>query len=82
LVVIVLVAMAFLICRIPHFWLIVLAAIMLATAIDSPVTRMRQRGISRPLGVLAIFTLLIGFLTAALLVLAPGGGRRCPSAGA
>jgi predicted PurR-regulated permease PerM len=71
LAVIVLVAAAYLLFHIPRFWLIVLAAIVLATAIDGPVTWMRQRGMPRPLGVLAIYALLIGLLTAALLALAP-----------
>lgn len=71
LAVIALVVVAFLLLRIPRFWLIVLTAIVLATAIDGPVTSMRLRGIPRLLGVLAIYTLLIGFLAAALLALAP-----------
>ena len=64
-------AVAYLFTRIPRFWLIVLAAIVLATAIDGPVTSLHQRGVPRPLGVLAIYMLLIGFLMAALLALAP-----------
>jgi predicted PurR-regulated permease PerM len=71
LAVVALVAVAYLLFRIPRFWLIVLAAIVLATAIDGPVTSMRQRGIARPLGVLAIYALLIVFLMTALLALAP-----------
>jgi len=71
LAVIVLVAVAYLLFRIPHFWLIVLTALVLATAIDSPVTWLRQRGIPRPLGVLAVYVLLIGVLMTALLALAP-----------
>jgi predicted PurR-regulated permease PerM len=71
LAVVALVLVAYLLFRIPRFWLIVLAAIVLATAIDGPVTWMRQRGIARPLGVLAIYALLIVFLMTALLALAP-----------
>lgn len=69
--VIALVAIAVLLFRIPRFWLIVLVAIVLATAIDGPVTSMRQHGIPRALGVLAIYALLIVLLMAALLALAP-----------
>jgi predicted PurR-regulated permease PerM len=71
LTVIVLVTVVYLLFHIPHFWLIVLVAIVLATAIDGPVTWMLQRGIPRPLGVLAIYALLIAFLLTALLALAP-----------
>jgi predicted PurR-regulated permease PerM len=71
LAVIALVATAYLFVYIPHFFLIVLVAAVLAIAIDDPVTSMRQRGIPRPLGVLAIYALLIVFLMVALLALAP-----------
>jgi predicted PurR-regulated permease PerM len=71
LAIIALVATAYLLFRIPHFLLIVLVATVLAIAIDDPVASMRQRGIPRPLGVLAIYALLIVFLMAALLALAP-----------
>jgi hypothetical protein len=76
LAIIALVAVAFLLFRIPRFWLTVLA-----TAIDGPVTWMRQRGVARPLGVPAISMLLISFLMATLLALAPveaGDARAQP----
>jgi predicted PurR-regulated permease PerM len=66
-----LVTVAYLLSRIPRFWLIVLVAIVLATAIDGPVTWMRRHGIPRLPGVLVIYVLLIGVLLAALLALAP-----------
>jgi predicted PurR-regulated permease PerM len=62
---------AYLIFRIPHFWLIVLAAVVLATAIDKPVSAMQARGIPRGLGILLIYVVLVGFLMAAVGALAP-----------
>jgi predicted PurR-regulated permease PerM len=71
LLVIALVGAAYLLFRIPRFWLIVLAAVVLATAIDKPVAAMARRGLPRPLGILAIYVLLIACLAAAFLALAP-----------
>lgn len=71
LLVIGLVGAAYLLFRIPRFWLIVLAAIVLATAIDKPVAAMARRGVPRALGILAIYVLLLAFLAAAFLALAP-----------
>lgn len=62
---------AYLLFRIPRFWLIVLSAIVLATAIDKPVAAMARRGLPRALGILAIYALLIALLAGALLALAP-----------
>jgi predicted PurR-regulated permease PerM len=67
----VLVTVAYLLSRIPRFGLIVLAAIVLATAIDGPVTAMHRHGIPRLVGVLAIYVLLVAALLTALLALAP-----------
>ena len=64
-------AVSYLLFRIPRFWLVVLAATVLATAIDGPVTALHRRGIPRSLGILAMYALLIGFLTVAFLALVP-----------
>jgi predicted PurR-regulated permease PerM len=66
-----LVVAAYLIFRIPHFWMIVLSAVVLATAIDKPVSAMRARGIPRGIGILLIYIVLVGFLVAAIGALAP-----------
>ena len=71
LAVIALVAAAYLLFRIPHFWLIVVAAVVLATAIDRPVAAMQRRGVPRPLGILVLYILLLIFLALAVLALAP-----------
>jgi predicted PurR-regulated permease PerM len=71
LTVIALVIAAYLIFRIPHFWLIVLSAVVLATAIDKPVSAMRARGIPRGIGILLIYVVLVGFLVVAIGALAP-----------
>lgn len=66
-----LVAVAYLVFRIPHFWLIVLAAIILATAVDRPVSALQRHGLPRGLGILLIYVVLVGFLVVALGALAP-----------
>jgi predicted PurR-regulated permease PerM len=71
LLVIGLVVVAYLLFRIPHFWLIVIAALVLATAIDKPVSAMQARGLPRGLGILLIYVLLIVLLASALAALAP-----------
>jgi predicted PurR-regulated permease PerM len=71
LLVIGLVLAAYLLLRIPHFWLIVLSALVLATAIDRPVAAMQARGVPRALGILLIYIVLIGFLAGAVLALTP-----------
>jgi predicted PurR-regulated permease PerM len=71
LVMIALVAGAYLLFRLPHVWLIILSAVVLATAIDKPVTALSERGLPRPLGILLLFTLLLGLLVLAVLALAP-----------
>ncbi len=69
--VVALVVIAVLLIRIPHFWLIVLSATVLATAIDKPVTALQQRGVPRALGILLIYVLLLGFLAVAIAALTP-----------
>jgi predicted PurR-regulated permease PerM len=71
LVVVGVVAAAYLLFRLPHFWLIVLAATILATAVDKPVAALARRGVPRALGILLLYVLLIGLGAAALLALAP-----------
>lgn len=71
LLVIALVAGAYLLFRIPHFWLIFLTAIVLATAVDLPVTAMQRRGLPRAFGILLIYIVLVAFVGIALAALAP-----------
>ncbi|MFT4040974.1 MAG: AI-2E family transporter, partial [Thermomicrobiales bacterium] len=71
LVVIALVALTYLFFRIPHFWLIVLTAVVLATAIDRPVAAMQARGVPRALSILLIYVVLILLMVAAVAALAP-----------
>ena len=71
LAIIALAAGAYLLFRIPHFWLIVLSAIVLATAIDRPVTALQQRGVPRPLGILLLYSLLLALLGVAIFALVP-----------
>ena len=69
--IIALAAASYLLFRIPHFWLIVLAAVVLATAVDKPVAALQRRGLPRPLGIVLIYAVLAGLLMAAVLALAP-----------
>lgn len=69
--IIALVALAYLLFRIPHFWLLVLTAVVLATAMDKPVSAMQARGVPRALSILVIYILLIGLMTVAIAALAP-----------
>lgn len=69
--IIALVALTYLFFRIPHFWLLVLTALVLATAIDKPVSAMQARGVPRGLSILAIYILLISLMAVAVAALAP-----------
>lgn len=69
--IIALVAMTYLLFRIPHFWLLVLTAVVLATAMDKPVSALRARGVPRGISILMIYILLIGLMTIAVAALAP-----------
>jgi predicted PurR-regulated permease PerM len=69
--IIALVAMTYLFFRIPHFWLLVLTAVVLATAMDKPVTAMRARGLPRGISILLIYIVLIGLMVIAIAALAP-----------
>lgn len=69
--IIVLVALTYLLFRIPHFWLLVLTAVVLATAMDKPVSAMQARGLPRGISILVIYILLIGLMTIAIAALAP-----------
>ncbi|MFN8593624.1 MAG: AI-2E family transporter [Thermomicrobiales bacterium] len=71
LLIIALVAGVYLLFRIPRFWLIVLAAVVLATALDKPVAAMQARGVPRALGILLIYVVLIVFLVGAIAALGP-----------
>jgi predicted PurR-regulated permease PerM len=71
LIVIGLVVGAYFLFRLPHFWLIVLSAAVIATALDKPVTAMQQRGLPRALGILLIDVVIVGLLVLAVLALAP-----------
>lgn len=62
---------AYLLFRIPTFWLIVLTAIVLATAVDRPVAAMHARGVPRAMGILLIYIVLVALLIAAIGALAP-----------
>lgn len=70
-VIIALVALTYLLFRIPHFWLLVLTAVVLATAMDKPVSAMQARGLPRALSILLIYILLIGMMVIAIAALAP-----------
>lgn len=69
--IIALVALAYLLFRIPHFWLLVLTAVVLATAMDKPVSALQGRGVPRGLSILLIYVLLIGLMVTAIAALAP-----------
>ena len=69
--IIALVALTYLLFRIPHFWLLVLTAVVLATAMDKPVSAMHARGVPRALSILVIYILLIGLMVVAIAALAP-----------
>jgi len=57
--------------RLSHLLLIILFAVLLATAIDAPVTWLQRRGIPRPLGILLHDLLLVALLAVVVLVLVP-----------
>lgn len=69
--IIALVALTYLLFRIPHFWLLVLTAVVLATAMDKPVSAMQARGLPRGISILVIYILLIGLMVIAIAALAP-----------
>ena len=69
--IIALVALTYLLFRIPHFWLLVLTAVVLATAMDKPVSAMQARGLPRGISILLIYILLIGLMVIAIAALAP-----------
>jgi predicted PurR-regulated permease PerM len=69
--VVALVIIAVLLVRIPHFWLIVLSAFVLATAIDKPVSALQARGVPRAFGILAVYIVLLLFFAGAVAALAP-----------
>jgi predicted PurR-regulated permease PerM len=69
--IIALVALTYLFFRIPHFWLLVLTAVVLATAMDKPVSAIQARGLPRGISILFIYILLIGLMVIAVAALAP-----------
>jgi predicted PurR-regulated permease PerM len=69
--IIALVAMTYLFFRIPHFWLLVLTAVVLATAMDKPVSALQARGWPRGISIMLIYILLIGLMVIAIAALAP-----------
>src|SRR3954452_22249896 len=69
--VVALVVLAVLLIRIPHFWLIVLSAFVLATAIDKPVTALQVRGVPRAIGILVVYIILLCFFAGAIAALTP-----------
>lgn len=71
LAVVALVTATYLLFRLPNFWLIALSAVVLATAVDKPVTAMQARGLPRSLGILLIYLIILALLGAAIGALAP-----------
>jgi predicted PurR-regulated permease PerM len=69
--IIALVALTYLLFRIPHFWLLVLTAVVLATAIDKPVSALHTRGVPRAISIMLIYILLVGLMVIAIAALAP-----------
>lgn len=65
------VASVWLAARLTDFLLVVFLGILLATAIDQPVSWLQRHRIPRPAGVAAIFVLLIGLLGLVVLALIP-----------
>jgi predicted PurR-regulated permease PerM len=65
------IALAWLAIRLSHFLLVILFAILLATAIDEPVTWLQERGVPRPLGILLHYIALLILFGIAILVLIP-----------
>lgn len=57
--------------RLSHLLLILLFAVLLATAIDAPVSWLQKRGVPRPLGILLHYLLLVALLGVVVLVLIP-----------
>jgi predicted PurR-regulated permease PerM len=69
--IIALVALTYLLFRIPHFWLLVMTAVVLATAMDKPVSALQARGVPRGISILLFYILLIGLMAIAIAALAP-----------
>lgn len=65
------VATVWLAARLTDFLLVVFFGILLATAIDQPVSWLQRHRIPRPAGVTVIFALLIGLLGLVVLALIP-----------
>jgi predicted PurR-regulated permease PerM len=57
--------------RLSHFLLVILFAILLATAIDEPVSWLQRHGIPRPIGILLHYIALMAMFGLAILVLIP-----------
>jgi len=57
--------------RLSHLLLILLFAVLLATAIDAPVSWLQRRGVPRPFGILLHYLLLLALLGVVVLVLIP-----------
>jgi predicted PurR-regulated permease PerM len=73
--IIALVAMTYLLFRIPHFWLLVVTAVVLATAMDKPVTTAQKHGVPRALSILLIYILLIALMVVAIAPIVAGDAR-------
>ncbi|MGI9252673.1 MAG: AI-2E family transporter, partial [Thermomicrobiales bacterium] len=57
--------------RLSHILLVILFAVLLATAIDEPVTWLQEHGIPRPLGILLHYIALLILFAIAIVVLIP-----------
>lgn len=65
------VAAVWLAARLSHILLILLFAVLLATAIDEPVSWLERRGLPRPLGILLHYLVLLVLIAIVVLVLVP-----------
>ena len=61
--------------RLSHLLLILLFAVLLATAIDAPISWLQKRGVPRPLGILLHYLLLVALLGVVVLVIVAAGWR-------
>ncbi|MFM9107575.1 MAG: AI-2E family transporter [Chloroflexota bacterium] len=57
--------------RLSHFLIVILFAVLLATAIDEPVSWLQERGVPRPLGIFLHYVALIALFAIAIIVLIP-----------
>lgn len=57
--------------RLSHFWLLLTFAILVATAIDLPVSHLQRKGVPRPLGILLFYILIIVLVALVALVMLP-----------